>query len=389
MTSPLPACRSSSTTEILWHLQTSGEGLTGIKTRQRLAGYGADLLKPPKQSDILALLLAQFKRPPTLILFFVTGISLFLLEPVDALIILAITLISVLLGFWQKRNSSNALKKPLSMAQSKGLILRDGNPKEIPVEAIMPGDIVILNAGDIVPGDCLIQKSSSLVVDEGMLTGETLPDEQAVAALPEETPSSQRSNVLWMGTHVVSGSATAVVTGIARETEFGKVSERMNLKLKVMAFERGRRRFDFSLTEVMLVLVGAFLAINVYLARPVPNSNLFSLALAVGLAPQLLPAFISINLVRDTKKRTQSKVTIKTPTPIYDFGKIHLICSDNNGTRTEGIVNFKPSLVRINHLKTREQALFPTDKHAFISKGEASVQELDRQHAAVGSLRLC
>ena len=204
-----PAFWSLSTTEILQQLQTTKEGLTGDEARQRLARYGSNLLKPPKRSDVLTLLLAQFKSPIILILFFATGLSFVLHDPVDALIILTIVLASGLLGFWQERGATNAVAKLLAIVQIKAAVLRDGGSKEIPVEEIVPGDIVVLNAGDIVPGDCLIQESKDLFVDEATLTGETYPVEKAVVVLSAETPLGQRTNSLWMGTHVVSGSGKA------------------------------------------------------------------------------------------------------------------------------------------------------------------------------------
>jgi len=287
---------SLSAAELPQPLQTAKEGLTGAEARQRLARYGSNLLKPPKRSHVFTLLLAQFKSPLILILFFATALSFFLHDPVDALIILTIVLVSGLLGFWQERSATNAVEKLLAIVQIKAAVLRDGAPREIPVEEIVPGDIVILNAGDIVPGDGLVQESKDLFVDEAMLTGETFPVEKAVAVLPTETPLGQRTNVVWMGTHVVSGGAKALVIGTGKETEFGKVSERLKLRPQETDFERGIRQFGYFLMEVTLVLVVAIFAINVYLARPVLDSFLFSLALAVGLTPQLLPAIISINL---------------------------------------------------------------------------------------------
>ena len=222
-----PAFWSISATEILQQLETAKEGLSSDEARQRLARYGSNLLKPQKRSDVLTLLLAQFKSPIILILFFATGLSFFLHDPVDAFIILTIVLVSGLLGFWQERSATNAVEKLLAIVQIKATVLRDGSPQEIPVEEIVPGDIVILNAGDIVPGDCLVQESKDLFVDEATLTGETYPVEKSVGVLAAETPLGQRTNALWMGTHVVSGSAKALVIRTGKETEFGKVSERL------------------------------------------------------------------------------------------------------------------------------------------------------------------
>ncbi len=339
-----PAFWSISATEMLEKLQTAKEGLTSVEARQRLARFGANLLKPQKRSDVLTLLLAQFKSPIILILFFATGLSFFLHDPVDAFIILSIVLVSGLLGFWQERGASNAVEKLLSIVQIKAAVLRDGSPKEIPVEEIVPGDIVILNAGDIVPGDGLVQESNDLFIDEAMLTGETFPVEKLVAMLPADTPPGQRTNALWMGTHVVSGSAAALIIRTGKETEFGKVYERLKLRPQETEFEHGIRRFGYFLMEVTLVLVVAIFAINVYLVRPVLDSFLFSLALAVGLTPQLLPAIISINLAHGAKRMAQQKVIVKRLASIENFGSMNVICSDKTGTLTEGIVHLQSAL---------------------------------------------
>ena len=335
---------SLSATEMLQQLQTAKEGLTGKEARQRLARYGANRLKPPKRSDVFTLLLAQFKSPLILILLSATGLSFFLRDPVDAFIILTIVVVSGLLGFWQERSATNAVEKLLAIVQIRASVLRDGGPKDIPVEEIVPGDIVILSAGDIVPGDGVVQESKDLFVDEAMLTGETFPVEKAVAVLPAETSLGQRTNALWMGTHVVSGSAKALVIRTGKETEFGKVSERLRLRPQETDFERGIRQFGYFLMEVTLVLVVAIFAINVYLARPVLDSFLFSLALAVGLTPQLLPAIISINLAHGAKRMAQAKVIVKRLASIENFGSMNVICSDKTGTLTEGIVHLQSAL---------------------------------------------
>ena len=333
-----------SATEMLQHLETAKEGLSSEEARQRLARYGSNLLKPQKRSDVFTLLLAQFKSPLILILLFATGLSFFLHDPVNALIILTIVLVSGLLGFWQEHSATNAVEKLLAIVQIKATVLRDGSPNEIPVEEIVPGDIVILNAGDIVPGDCLVDESKDLFVDEATLTGETYPVEKSVGVLAAETPLGQRTNALWMGTHVVSGSAKALVISTGKQTEFGKVSERLKLRPQETDFERGIRQFGYFLMEVTLVLVIAIFAINVYLARPVLDSFLFSLALAVGLTPQLLPAIISINLAHGAKRMAQARVIVKRLASIENFGSMNVICSDKTGTLTEGIVHLQSAL---------------------------------------------
>jgi len=335
---------SVSVTEIQQLLGVTNEGLTGDEARRRLARYGANLLKPRKRSDALTLLMAQFKSPIILTLFFAAGLSFFLCDTVDALIILAIVLVSGLLGFWQERGAANAVARLLAIVQTRATVLRDGTPKEIPVEEVVPGDVLILNAGDIIPGDCLVLESKDLFVDEAMLTGETFPVEKTPAVLMGETPLGQRINALWMGTHVVSGSAKALVVHTGKETEFGKVSERLKLRPQETDFERGVRRFGYFLMEVTLVLVMAIFAVNVYLARPVLDSLLFSLALAVGLTPQLLPAIISINLAHGARRMAQKKVIVKRLASIENFGSMNVICSDKTGTLTEGSVHLQSAL---------------------------------------------
>ena len=329
---------------MLQQLQTTAQGLTTGEAQARLTRYGANLLKPKKKSDALTLLVSQFKSPIILILVFATGLSFFFHDPVNALIILTIILVSGLLGYWQEHSAANAVEKLLAIVQIKASVLRDGSPKEIPVEAIVPGDIVILNAGDVIPGDGLVDESKDLFIDEATLTGETYPVEKSVGVLAAETPLGQRTNALWMGTHVVSGSAKALVISTGKATEFGKVSERLKLRPQETDFEHGIRRFGYLLMEVTLVLVIVIFAINVYLARPVLDSFLFSLALAVGLTPQLLPAIISINLSHGAKRMAQAKVIVKRLASIEDFGSMNIICSDKTGTLTEGIVHLQSAI---------------------------------------------
>jgi Mg2+-importing ATPase len=226
MNKPTLAFWSLPAAELLAQLQTTPLGITIDEARQRLTRFGSNLLTPRKRSDSLALLLSQFKSPITLILLFAAGLSLFLHERVDALIIFAIVFISGLLGFWQERGSGNAIEKLLAIVQIKAMALRDGSPIEIPVEDIVPGDVIILNGGDIIPGDCLILESKDLFVDEATLTGETYPVEKSAGELVKETQLGQRNNSLFMG--------------------------RLKLRPPETEFERGVRRFGYFLMEITL-----------------------------------------------------------------------------------------------------------------------------------------
>jgi Mg2+-importing ATPase len=275
---------------------------------------------------------------------FLHNSSLFLHNIVDASIIFTIVIISGILGFWQEHSATNAVQKLLAIVKIKTCIIRDGKEQEIPVEDVVPGDVVVLNAGDVVPGDCLLLESKDLFIDEAMLTGETFPVEKVVSILPQDTILSKRNNSIWMGTHVVSGSARALVALTGKNTEFGKVSEHLRLKAPETEFERGIRRFGFFLGEVTLILVVIIFAINVYLHKPVLESLLFSLALAVGLTPQLLPAIISINLAHGAKKMAGKKVIVKRLASIENFGSMNVICSDKTGTLTEGTVKVQSAM---------------------------------------------
>src|SRR5450631_2260720 len=346
---------------MLEQLGATREGLRGEEARQRLARNGPNLLKPRKRSNAFTLLAGQFKSPIVLLLLFATGLSFFLHDTVNALIILVIVLASGLLGFWQEHSATRAVEALLAMVQVKATVLRDGSPHEIPLEEIVPGDIVVLGAGDVVPGDCLVVESRDLFVDEATLTGETFPAEKSAGVLAAETPLAKRTNALWMGTHVVSGSAKALVVITGKQTEFGKVSERLKLRPAETEFERGIRRFGYFLMQVTLLLVMAIFAINLYLERPVLESILFSLALAVGLTPQLLPAIISINLSRGAKRMAQAKVIVKRLASIENFGSMNVLCSDKTGTLTEGIVQLQSAV---------DVAGAPSDKvllHAYIN----------------------
>jgi Mg2+-importing ATPase len=318
--------------------------LTGDEANKRLTQYKSNLLKPQKRTGSVTLLLAQFKSPLILILIFAGGLSFFLGDSVNAVIILTIILISSLLGFWQERGAVNAVEKLLAIVQTKATVFRDGNPKEIPVEKIVPGDVISLNAGDLIPGDAIVLESKDLFVNEASLTGETFPAEKIAGILPPATSLTQRTNSLFMGTNVVSGDAQAVVVGTGSKTEFGKVSDRLKLRPPETEFEHGVRHFGYFLMEVTLVLVVATFAINVYFARPVLESLLFSLALAVGLTPQLLPAIISINLAHGAKIMATEKVIVKRLASIENFGSMNVLCSDKTGTLTEGIIKIQSIL---------------------------------------------
>jgi Mg2+-importing ATPase len=230
----------------------------------------------------------------------------------------------------------------LAIVRVKATALRNGKPSEVPAGDIVPGDVVLLHAGDAVPGDCLILESTDFSVDESVLTGETYPAEKQAGTLPVDTLLARRNNCAFLGTHVSSGTATALVVRTGRSTEFGAISEHLRLRPPETEFERGVRRFSYFLMEITLVLVIAIFAVNVFFRdhaqHPVLQAFMFSLALAVGLTPQLLPAIISVNLAHGARKMAENQVIVRRLPAIENFGSMNVLCSDKTGTITEGVV---------------------------------------------------
>jgi len=335
---PQPTFWNLSTDQVLQQTHSTTGGLSRQDAKQSLSKYGANSLKQTQKSSALMLLLNQFKSPIILILIFAAMLSIFLKDAADAIIILTIVIISGLLGFWQERGASNAVEKLLALVQVKATVLRDGQSQEISNKEIVPGDIVLLCAGKNIPGDCLVLESQDLSVDEAALTGETYPVDKFSGVLPAETELSKRTNSLYMGTNVISGTGKAVVVHTGKETEFGKVSERLKLRPPETEFEHGLSKFGYFLMEVTLILVVLIFVANVYLHRPVLESFMFSLALAVGLTPQLLPAIVSVNLARGAKKMAQKQVIVKRLPAIESLGSMNVFCTDKTGTLTEGEV---------------------------------------------------
>jgi len=339
--------------DIFWHIpqselfqkfNTTSEGLTSDEADTRLQYYGPNSLKKQKSSGVFILFLSQFKSPIILILLFAAGLSLFLLDSTDALIIFVIIFLSSLLGFWQEHQASNSIKRLLAMIRITVTVIRDKVQKEVASENIVPGDIIILSAGSKIPADCSILESKDLFVNEAVLTGETYPVEKITRTVPHDTPISKRINSLFMGTSVVSGSGKALVVKTGQETEFGKISGRLRLHAPETEFEHGVRRFGYFLMQVTSVLVITIFAINVYFSRPVLESLLFALALAVGLTPQLLPAIISVNLSHGARRMATQKVIVKRLSSIENLGSMNILCSDKTGTLTEGMVRIRSFL---------------------------------------------
>ena len=344
MSTPTDAFWSETPDRVLADLQASADGLTSAQARARLSTYGPNALQAHRRTGDLLLFLGQFKSPLILLLLVAAGLSFAMKDRADATIIFVIVLASGFLGFWQERGAADAVAKLLAIVQVKATVLRDGKSMDVPVEQIVPGEVVVLSAGDLVPGDCLLLAATDLYVDEATLTGETFPVEKAPGVAAADAPIAQRLGAVFMGTHIVSGSAQALVVHTGKATELGQVSSRLEAHTPETEFEHGVRRFGYFLMQVSLVLVLVIFAINTLLHKPVLDSFLFSLALAVGMTPQLLPAIITINLAHGAKRMAAEQVIVKRLNSIENFGSMNVLCSDKTGTLTAGHVEMRSAL---------------------------------------------
>ncbi|MFO1486527.1 MAG: magnesium-translocating P-type ATPase [Verrucomicrobiaceae bacterium] len=324
----------------LRQVQSQTEGLESAAAMGRLAQQNI-ICRKRGGGGTWQLLLNQFRSPLVLMLLAAVVISLFLGDKMDVLIVLTVILMSTLLGFWQEHRASNAVTALLKLIQAKATALRDGREVELPVDQIVRGDVVLLNAGDTIPGDGLLMESKDLFVDESVLTGESYPVEKCTGLVAEEVPLHERTNTVFEGTHVVSGTARVLIMATGAETQFGGISDRLRLRAPETDFERGLRQFGGLLIHVTLVFVIAIFAINVLLHRPALESFMFALALAVGMTPELLPAIVSITLAHGARRMAQDHVIVRRLAAIENFGSMDVLCSDKTGTLTEGHVKLE------------------------------------------------
>ena len=324
--------------EVMTGLQTSLAGLSKGEAAKRLAaGISKKKERPPLLRNIL-LFLSQFKSPLTLLLVAAVILSALLGETSDVFIILFILLATGIVSFIQEHRAGKAVEKLKSIIRTKVKVYRDGSIVELFTEEITSGDILGFSAGDIIPADCLLLEEKDLHVNEATLTGETYPAEKATGAVPVDTGLSKRTNTLFEGTSVVSGSAKAIAVLTGKDTVFGNISASIARPADETAFEKGIRKFGFLLMQITIVLAVIILAVNIYFGRPLMDSLLFGLALAVGMAPELLPAIMTIAMSSGAKRMANQKVIVKKLSSIQNLGEINVFCSDKTGTLTEGVL---------------------------------------------------
>lgn len=335
---------SLSVDELLTTLRTSLTGLAMNEARRRLAQFGPNVLEARERATALKVFFRQFSSPIVLILLGATVLSALLADYTDALIILAIVLASAILSFVQEYAAGNAVARLQQQVSVRATVLRDGRPQDIPAAEVVPGDIVLLSAGDLVPADGVVLDAQDFFVNQAVLTGETFPAEKHPGTVPEKASLAQRTNMVFMGTSVRSGTAKVLVVATGRRTAFGQIAHRLQVRPPETEFERGVRRLGYLLSEVMFVLVLVIFAANVLLHKPVLDSLLFSVALAVGLTPQLLPAIISINLSRGAQAMAREGVIVRRLVAIENFGSMDVLCTDKTGTLTVGVVQLDGAL---------------------------------------------
>lgn len=311
------------------------EGLTHSEAVRRLKQYGPNSLKPPGREKGIFLFFSQFNSPLIWLLIGAAALSFLLRDRPDAIIICLIIFLSGLLGYFQERGALKAVEKLLQLVENKSQVMRDGKEEEIPLEKIVPGDVIVLNAGDLIPADCVLLESKLLFINESVLTGESLPVEKQVGP-SEKGEGLKQPNGLFLGTQVANGLAKALVIATGKSTEYGKIAEKLRSHPPETAFEAGIRKFGFFLLIVTLILVSLIFLFNLYLHRPILESFLFSLALAVGLTPQLLPAIVSVNLSHGARRMAKKKVIVKRLPAIENFGQMDILCADKTGTVTLG-----------------------------------------------------
>jgi Mg2+-importing ATPase len=293
-------------------------------------------IRPVFLKDV-SLFIGQFKSPLMLLLIGAVILSAFLGDTSDVFIILFIVLSTGMLSFFQERNAGRVVEKLQSMIALKSTVLRDGTPKEIISTNIVAGDVLILNAGDMIPADCLIIEVNELHVNESSLTGESYPVRKTTGKSDEQTELSKRTNCLWEGSNIVSGNAKALVINTGSNTIFGSIAQSASGTVET-SFEKGIKDFGFFLMKITLVLSVFILVVNIINHKSVIESALFALALAVGMAPELLPAITTIAMSAGAKRMLTKKVIVKKLTSIQNLGEVNLLCTDKTGTITEGAI---------------------------------------------------
>ena len=328
--SPMEACAS---------LQTSREGLAPAQVLERRERYGPNDISRARRRPAVIRFLEHFKNILVLILLFAAVISIFVGDFEAAAIIIIIVIASVTLDFYQENKAGNAAELLRQKIISHATVVREGRQQDVPITDLVPGDIILLFAGDIIPADAVLLEERDLYVNQSALTGEPFPVEKNAVPSSPGTLLTEAENYVFLGTSVVSGTATAVVVKTGMETEFGRVAQTLVDRPEETEFERGLTQFSILMSRFIFALVIFVFFVNALFRHGVLESLLFAVALAVGITPELLPMILSLNLSKGAVAMSEKGAIVKHPESIQNFGSMDVLCTDKTGTLTENRIS--------------------------------------------------
>lgn len=327
-------------------LESSEDGITNITADDRLIKFGHNEIHHQKAPRWYTQLFRAFLNPFIYILLAIALVSFIIdvwLPPASerdfktVLVVSIMVMVSALLRFVQEYRSNKAAEKLKGMVKTTATVLRKFQGKiELPISGLVPGDIIYLSAGDMVPADCRILKSKDLFISESMLTGEALPVEKNYLAIrdADKRQPTELNNLAFMGTNVISGSATAVIVATGSYTYFGSISRLITSERPETSFDKGINKVSFLLIRFMLVMVPVIFLVNGLVKGNWPEALLFAIAVAVGLTPEMLPMIVTANLAKGAVNMSKRKVIVKRLNSIQNIGAMDILCTDKTGTLT-------------------------------------------------------
>jgi Mg2+-importing ATPase len=311
-------------------------GLTSAEAAQRLVEYGPNEPQSVRRLSALVQFAHLFANPLAIILLIASAISASLGQRTDALIIVTIVLVGIAINFWQTYRSQQAADRLRASVAPTSTVLRDGQWQEVPLRIVVPGDLVRLSAGDLVPADSRLVEARDLSVQQAMLTGESLPADKHVGPSDTIAGGADDPTLVFLGTSVVSGTGVAVALATGPRTVFGEIAGRLGTRAPTSEFEHGLRRFSLLILRTTIVLVLFILLVALALRRDPIESLLFAVALGVGLTPEFLPMIASVTLTAGAIRMAREGVIVKHLPAIQNFGSIDVLCCDKTGTLTKG-----------------------------------------------------
>ena len=327
---------------ILEELKTTNEGLSCVEIEEKQEEYGKNVLDLKNNKTLLNRLKEAFINPFNIVLILVAIVTFFTdviiatkKDYLTFMLIISTVIISAMISFFQQASSDKAAQKLKKMISNKIDVIRDGNQEVIDVEEVVPGDIVKLSSGDMIPGDVRFLEAKDLFIDQASLTGESNPVEKFVILKDNEAELTDLSNIGFMGTNVVSGSATAVIVGTGNQTYFGSMAKSLYSVNEKNSFENGVDSVSKLLIKFMVVMVPIILVINLLTKGDWWDSLIFAITIAVGLTPEMLPVIMTSTLAKGAVDMSKKKTIVKRLSSIQTFGEMNILCTDKTGTLTE------------------------------------------------------